>query len=72
MLPAEVLEQVQRELRDYHGLGMSIMEMSHRSKEFEAVTAQAEATFKRLLGIGEGYRVLFVQGGRRCSSPWCR
>jgi phosphoserine aminotransferase len=42
---------------------MSIMEMSHRSEEFEAVNAEAEATFKRLLGLGAGYRVLFVQGG---------
>ncbi len=42
---------------------MSIMEMSHRSKEFEAINARAEATFKRLLGVGDGYRVLFVQGG---------
>ena len=63
MLPPSVLEQVQAELRDYQGRGMSIMEMSHRSKEFEAVNAQAEATFKRLLGVGDGYRVVFVQGG---------
>ena len=63
ILPATVLEQVQAELRDYQGRGMSIMEMSHRSKEFEAVNAHAEATFKRLLGVGDGYRVLFVQGG---------
>jgi phosphoserine aminotransferase len=62
-LPPAVLEQVQAELRDYRRLGMSIMEMSHRSKEFEAVNAQAEAAFKRLLGVGEGYRVLFLQGG---------
>src|SRR5438309_8261554 len=63
MLPPPVLEQVQAELRDYQGRGMSIMEMSHRSKEFEAINGRAEATFKRLLGVGEGYRVLFVQGG---------
>jgi phosphoserine aminotransferase len=63
MLPPPVLEQVQAELRDYHGRGMSIMEMSHRGKEYEAVNAQAEATFKRLLAVGEGYRVLFLQGG---------
>jgi phosphoserine aminotransferase len=63
MLPPPVLEQVQSELRDYQGRGMSIMEMSHRSKEYEAINAQAEATFKRLLGVGDGYRVIFVQGG---------
>jgi len=63
MLPPPVLEQVRDELRDYHGCGMSIMEMSHRSKEFEAVNAGAEAAFKRLLGVGDGCRVVFVQGG---------
>jgi phosphoserine aminotransferase len=63
MLPAAVLEQVQAELRDYQGRGMSIMEMSHRSKEFEEVNAAAEANFKRLLGVGDGYRAVFVQGG---------
>ena len=63
MLPPPVLEQVQAELRDYQGRGMSIMEMSHRSPEYEAINAEAEATFKRLLGVGAGYRVLFVQGG---------
>src|ERR1700688_44022 len=63
MLPPSVLEQVQAELRDYQGRGMSIMEMSHRSKEFEAINAGAEAAFKRLLGVGDGYRVLFLQGG---------
>jgi phosphoserine aminotransferase len=63
MLPPPVLEQVQAELRDYQGRGLSIMEMSHRSKEYEAVNAQAEARFKRLLGVGDGYRVVFLQGG---------
>jgi phosphoserine aminotransferase len=63
MLPPPVLEQVQAELRDYLGRGMSIMEMSHRSKEYEAVNAEAEAGFKRLLGVGDGFRVVFVQGG---------
>src|SRR5438132_11037821 len=63
MLPPPVLERVQAELLDYHGCGMSIMEMSHRSKEYEAVNAEAEARFKRLVGVGDGYRVLFLQGG---------
>ena len=62
-LPPSVLEKVQAELRDYQGRGMSIMEMSHRSKEYEAINTRAEANFKRLIGVGEGYRVLFVQGG---------
>src|SRR6516225_10492960 len=63
MLPPAVLEQVRNELRDYHGSGVSIMEMSHHAKEYEAINAQAEAGFKRLLGVGDGYRVLFLQGG---------
>ena len=63
MLPPPVLEQAQAELRDYRGSGMSIMEVSHRSKEYEEVNSQAEARFKKLLGVGAGYRVLFLQGG---------
>ena len=62
-LPAPVLEKVQAELRDYKGRGMSIMEMSHRSAEFEEINTRAEKTFKQLLGVDEGYRVLFLQGG---------
>jgi phosphoserine aminotransferase len=62
-LPPPVLERAQAELRDYRGRGLSVMEMSHRSKEYEAVNAEAEARFKRLLGVGDGYRVLFLQGG---------
>jgi phosphoserine aminotransferase len=62
-LPGSVLETVQAELLDFQGRGMSIMEMSHRSKEFEAINTRAEANFKRLIGVGEGYRALFVQGG---------
>ncbi|MEI7770719.1 MAG: 3-phosphoserine/phosphohydroxythreonine transaminase [Chloroflexales bacterium] len=63
VLPQAVLEQAQAELLDYQGRGMSILEMSHRSKEFEAVNAQAEARIKALLGLGDGYRALFLQGG---------
>src|SRR5262249_25943222 len=63
MLPPSVLEQAQAELRDYQGRGLSITEMSHRSPEYEALNAQAEARFKRLLGVGADYRVVFLQGG---------
>jgi phosphoserine aminotransferase len=63
ILPAAVLAQVQAELRDYQGRGMSIMEMSHRSKEYEAINTRAQTTFKKLLGLGDGYKVLFIQGG---------
>src|ERR1700732_5392035 len=62
MLPPTVLEQVKVELVDYQGRGMSIMEMSHRSTEFEAINAQAAAAFKRLLGAADDYRVVFLQG----------
>ncbi len=63
ILPQPVLEHVQQELRDYQGRGMSIMEMSHRSKEYEVINAEAEQRFKRLLRVGDSYRVLFMQGG---------
>lgn len=63
ILPAPVLERAQRELRDYQGRGMSILEMSHRSPEYEAINAEAAERLKRLLGVGEEYHVLFLQGG---------
>lgn len=62
-LPAAVLERAQAELRDFKGRGLSVMEMSHRSKEFEQVNAEAQAAFRRLAGVGEDYHVLFLQGG---------
>jgi phosphoserine aminotransferase len=63
ILPPAVLSQAQEELRDYGGVGISVMEMSHRSKEFEAINGEAEARIKRLLGVEGGYRALFLQGG---------
>jgi phosphoserine aminotransferase len=63
VIPQAVLERAQSELLDYQGRGMSIMEMSHRSKEYQAVNASAEERFKRLLDLGDDYRVLFMQGG---------
>ncbi len=63
ILPRTVLEQAQEELLDYHGIGMSVLEISHRSKEYEAINSEAEVRIKRLLGIGDDYRVLFMQGG---------
>jgi phosphoserine aminotransferase len=62
-LPLPVLEKVRSELLDYKGTGMSVMEMSHRSPEFEAIVHNAEALFKELAGVGDDYRVLFIQGG---------
>lgn len=62
-LPEEVLRQAQAELLDWHGAGCSVMEMSHRGKEFTGIIAQAEADLRDLLGIPAGYKVLFLQGG---------
>jgi len=62
-LPLEVLKQVQEELLDYQGTGMSILESSHRSKEFEAVNDQTIALVREVLGLGADYQVLFLGGG---------
>jgi phosphoserine aminotransferase len=62
-LPLPVLERVRAELLDYQGKGMSVMEMSHRSPEFEAISDKTEKDLRRLLGISEDYAVIFVQGG---------
>ncbi|MFM8321664.1 MAG: aminotransferase class V-fold PLP-dependent enzyme, partial [Chloroflexota bacterium] len=62
-LPLSVLEQVQAELLDFRGSGMSLIEMSHRSKEFDAVIQGAEADLRSLMGIPANYKVLFLQGG---------
>ena len=62
-LPLEVLQQAQAELLDFKGTGMSVMEISHRSKEFEAVIQTAEADLRELLGIPANYKVMFMQGG---------
>jgi phosphoserine aminotransferase len=63
VLPREVLEQAQGELLDWHQSGMSVMEISHRSKAFEQVAAEAEADLRELLSIPPNYQVLFLQGG---------
>ena len=62
-LPLEVLEQAREELTDWHGCGMSVMEISHRSKEFIGIAERAESDLRALLQIPEDYKVLFVQGG---------
>ncbi len=63
VLPREVLEQASDELMNWHGCGMSVMEMSHRGKEFGTILEAAEADLRTLLGIPANYRVLFLQGG---------
>lgn len=62
-LPTEVLEEAQRELVDYQGAGMSIMEMSHRGKEYDAIHEETIANLKTLLGLSDDYGVLLLQGG---------
>jgi len=63
VLPEDVLRQAQQELADWHGCGCSVMEMSHRGKEFMEIAAKAEADFRELLAIPASYKVLFLQGG---------
>jgi len=62
-LPLPVLERAREELLDWGGTGMSVMEMSHRGKDFVAIAERAEADLRRLMGIPEDYHVLFLQGG---------
>lgn len=63
VLPLEVLQQAAAEMCDWHGTGMSVMEMSHRGKEFISIHAQAEADLRELMAIPANYKVLFMQGG---------
>jgi phosphoserine aminotransferase len=63
VLPEPVLRQAAEEMLDWHGSGMSVMEMSHRGKEFIAIHAEAEALLRELLAIPANYKVLFLQGG---------
>ena len=62
-LPLEVLQEAQQELVDYKGTGMSVMEMSHRGKDYDAIHQEAVATFKELCGLGDEWSVVFIQGG---------
>lgn len=62
-LPTAVLEKAQAEMLDWHGKGLSIMEMSHRSKDYVAVAEKAEADLRTLMNIPDNYKVLFLQGG---------
>lgn len=62
-LPTEVLEQAQAEMLDWNGSGMSVMEMSHRGKDYMSIAAKAEADLRELMSIPDNYKVLFLQGG---------
>ena len=63
VLPLEVLQDAQKDLVDYKGCGMSVMEMSHRGKDYDAIHQEAIATFKELCGLGDDWSVCFIQGG---------
>ena len=63
MLPLPVLERAAAEMVDYHGTGMSVMEMSHRSPAYDAIIKKAEADFRKVMNIPDNYKVLFLQGG---------
>ncbi len=63
VLPEEVLKEAADEMMDYKGTGMSVMEMSHRSKAYETIINEAEADLRDLLSIPDNYKVLFLQGG---------
>ncbi len=62
-LPEDVLKQAQAEMLDWHGAGMSVMEMSHRGKEFMSIAGEAEADLRELMQVPDNYKVLFLQGG---------
>ena len=62
-LPLPVLERVREELLNWRGSGMSVMEMSHRSREYEEINASAEAGLRKHLGVPDDYAIIFVQGG---------
>ena len=63
VLPEEVLREAADEMLDYRGTGMSVMEMSHRSKTYQTIIDEAEADLRTLMGIPDNYKVLFMQGG---------
>lgn len=63
VLPEEVLKEAAAEMLDYNGTGMSVMEMSHRSKAYETIIKEAEADLRELMNIPDNYKVLFLQGG---------
>jgi hypothetical protein len=68
----EVLEQARDELVNWQGCGMSVMEMSHRGKEYMGIQAQAEADLRELMGIPPITRCCFCKAAPPCSSRWCR
>ncbi|HEB54792.1 MAG TPA: 3-phosphoserine/phosphohydroxythreonine transaminase [Gammaproteobacteria bacterium] len=66
MLPEDVLKQAQAEMTDWQGSGMSVMEMSHRGKEFMSIAEKASADLREIMAIPDSYEILFLQGGASC------
>lgn len=65
MLPTEVMQQIQQELLDYRGMGVSVIEISHRCEEFVEILNSAQRLFRELTGLPDNYRILFMHGGAR-------
>ncbi|MDQ6981589.1 MAG: aminotransferase class V-fold PLP-dependent enzyme, partial [Mariprofundus sp.] len=63
MLPTAVMERAQQEMLDWNGSGMSVMEMSHRGKEYMSIATKAEQDLREVMSIPDNYKVLFIQGG---------
>ena len=63
MLPLEVLQKAQSQMLNYEGSGMSVMEMSHRSKVYDEIITNTQAALRRIMNIPDNYKVLFLQGG---------
>ena len=72
MLPEAVLKTAQAELLDYHGSGMSVMEMSHRSKWFDEIIQNTEAGIRKVLNVPTTTRSVSSRAAQPSSSPWCR
>ena len=70
MLPESVLRRAADEMLDYHGSGQSVMEMSHRSKEYQGIIDSAESLLRQVMGIPDNYKVLFLGGVLPLSLPW--
>ena len=72
VLPVPVLEEAQRDMLSLPGVGMSVMEISHRSKTFDEIIGRAESGLRELLGIPTTITCCFCRAARVCSSRWCR
>ena len=69
MMPEPVLEEIRDEMMNYRVSGMCVMEMSHRSPDFQQIIDEAEQDLRDLMHIPDNYKVLFIQGGEHFSSP---